>query len=71
MLASKEKGRQTSYIDTINAIDPSYLKQLYQYAKTLHGDAATYSNLANAMNAKANAENIIPDEMKPLHLLVG
>jgi hypothetical protein len=71
VLASKHKGRQTSYIDTVNAIDLTYLKQFYRYAMTLHGDAATYNDLANSMNAKANAENIIPDEMKPLHLSVG
>jgi hypothetical protein len=71
VLASNHKGRQMSYVNTIDAIDPTYLKQLYRYATTLHGDTATYSDLANAMNAKANTENVLPDEMKPTHLSVG
>ena len=71
VLASNHKGRQTSYVNTIDAIDPTYLKQLYQYATTRHGDTATYSDLANVMNAKANTENVLPDEMKPMHSSVG
>jgi hypothetical protein len=55
----------------IDAVDATYLKQLYRYATSLHGDVATFEELADAMNAKANIENVLPEHTKPMHLSQG
>jgi hypothetical protein len=67
-LNSKHKGKQTCYIDSTNAVDETYLKRLYRYASSLHGDVATFKELADAMNAK---ENVLPEHKKPMHLSQG
>jgi hypothetical protein len=70
-LNSKHKGKQMCYVQEIDAVDATYLKRLYRYATILHGDVATFRELANAMNAKANIENVLPEHMKPMHLSQG
>ncbi len=67
----KHKGKQTCYVQEIDAVDATYLKRLYRYATSLHGDVATFKELADAMNAKANVENVLPEHMKPMHLSQG
>jgi hypothetical protein len=44
---------------------------LFRYATSLKGDVATFKELADAMNAKANVENVLPEHMKPMHLSQG
>jgi hypothetical protein len=58
---------QKQYVDTINLIEHSYLKQLYQYAAAFRGDVVTYINLDSAMNAKTNTEHIIFNELKHMY----
>jgi hypothetical protein len=58
-------------MQTIDAVDVTYLKCFYRYATWLNGDVATFVKLADAMNAKANVENVHPEYMKPLHLSQG
>jgi hypothetical protein len=53
---SKHKGKQTYYVKSINAVDETYLKQLYRYAASQHRDLATFHKLAAAMNAKVSIE---------------
>jgi hypothetical protein len=55
-----------SYVDRINAIDPTYLTTLFRWACGVLGNTATFQQLATAMNAKAAAEHVIPD----MHLSV-
>jgi hypothetical protein len=50
-----------SYINQINAIDPTYLTTLFHWACGVVGHTMTFQQLATAMNAKAAAENVIPD----------
>ncbi len=40
---------------------PTYLINLYQYATRIHGDNLTFQQLADAMNAKAHTNQLLPD----------
>jgi hypothetical protein len=61
-LNSKHKGTTGgSYTANIETNHPTYLVYLYQYSTGIYGDTATFQKLANALNAKAATEDVIPN----------
>ena len=55
VLQNKHKG-STSYMDRVDANDPTYLFSLYRYATGLLGDSATFDEIADVMTQKSAAE---------------
>ncbi len=68
LLPDRQWSMQTNY-----AVNATYLEHLFRYATSLNGDVSTFSELANAMNANANANayNVLLEHMEPMHFLQG
>jgi hypothetical protein len=61
-LKSRHKGTaRGSFIAQIKRQHPTYLISLYRYATSIHGDDVTFQQLADAMNVKANIDQLIPE----------
>jgi hypothetical protein len=60
-LKSRNKGTvRGSFVARIEREHPTYLTSLYRYATSIHGDDLTFLQLADAMNAKANIDQLVP-----------
>ncbi len=61
-LKSRHKGTaRGSFVARIEREHPTYLINLYWYATSIHGDDLTFQQLADAMNAKANIDQLVPE----------
>jgi len=59
VLKNKHKGK-ISYTDRITATHPEFLHNIWRYATTLLGQAATFPELAESMNLKSATEEGYP-----------
>jgi hypothetical protein len=61
-LKSRHKGTaRGSFIAQIERQHPTYLISLYRYATSIHRDDLTFQQLADAMNAKATIDQLVPE----------
>ncbi len=61
-LKNRHKGTaRGSFVARIKREYPTYLISLYRYATSIHGDDLTFQQLADAMNVKANIDQLVPD----------
>jgi hypothetical protein len=61
-LKSRHKGMaRGSFVAQIEREHPTYLISLYWYATSIYGDDLTFQQLADALNAKANIDQIVPE----------